>query len=57
MRMRALGSAAVLVGFVVLARPTPSVVRAAGMGLLALASIFRDLAGWSCLVVPAGSAG
>jgi competence protein ComEC len=38
-RMRALSSAGVLLGFVVLARPSPSVVRAAAMGLLALAAI------------------
>jgi competence protein ComEC len=38
-RMRALSSAVVLLGFVVLARPSPSVVRAAAMGLLALAAI------------------
>jgi competence protein ComEC len=38
-RLRALSSAVVLLGFVVLARPSPSVVRAAGMGLLALAAI------------------
>ena len=38
-RMRALSSATVLLGFVVLARPSPSVVRAAAMGLLALAAI------------------
>jgi competence protein ComEC len=38
-RMRALSSAGVLLGFVVLARPTPSVLRAAAMGLLALAAI------------------
>lgn len=38
-RMRALTSAGVLLGFVVLARPSPSVVRAAAMGLLALAAI------------------
>jgi competence protein ComEC len=38
-RMRALVSAGVLLGFVTLARPTPSVLRAAGMGLLALAAI------------------
>jgi competence protein ComEC len=38
-RLRALSSAVVLLGFVALARPTPSVVRAAAMGLLALAAI------------------
>ncbi len=38
-RMRAISSALALLGFVVLARPTPSVVRAAAMGLLALAAI------------------
>ena len=38
-RGRAFVTAAALVGFVVLARPTPSVLRAAGMGLLALAAI------------------
>lgn len=38
-RMRASVTAAVLVGFVVLARPTPSVLRAGAMGLLALAAI------------------
>jgi competence protein ComEC len=38
-RMRALVTAAALVGFAVLARPTPSVLRAACMGLLALAAI------------------
>jgi competence protein ComEC len=38
-RMRALLSAGVLLGFVTLARPTPSVLRAAAMGLLALAAI------------------
>ncbi|MCW2545703.1 MAG: internalization-related competence protein ComEC/Rec2 [Mycobacterium sp.] len=38
-RLRALASAVVLLGFVVLARPSPSVVRAAAMGLLALAAI------------------
>jgi competence protein ComEC len=38
-RMRALSSAIVLLGFVVLARPSPSVLRAAAMGLLALAAI------------------
>ncbi len=38
-RGRALVTAAALVGFVLLARPTPSVLRAAGMGLLALAAI------------------
>ncbi len=38
-RGRTLVTAGALVGFVVLARPTPSVLRAAGMGLLALAAI------------------
>jgi competence protein ComEC len=38
-RMRAVVTAAALIGFVLLARPTPSVLRAAGMGLLALAAI------------------
>ncbi len=38
-RGRALVTACALVGFVLLARPTPSVLRAAGMGLLALAAI------------------
>jgi competence protein ComEC len=38
-RWRAIVTAAALVGFVVLVRPTPSVLRAAGMGLLALAAI------------------
>ncbi len=38
-RTRAIVTAVALVGFVVLARPTPSVLRAAGMGLLALAAI------------------
>ena len=38
-RMRAATSAVVLIGFVVLARPTPSVLRAAVMGLLALLAI------------------
>lgn len=38
-RGRAGVTAAALVGFVLLARPTPSVLRAAGMGLLALAAI------------------
>ena len=38
-RMRAATSAGVLLGFVVLARPTPSVLRAGAMGLLALAAI------------------
>ena len=37
--MRAATSAGVLLGFVVLARPTPSVLRAGAMGLLALAAI------------------
>lgn len=38
-RMRAIVTAAALIGFALLARPTPSVLRAAGMGLLALAAI------------------
>jgi competence protein ComEC len=38
-RGRAWVTAGALVGFVLLARPTPSVLRAAGMGLLALAAI------------------
>ena len=38
-RGRAWATAGALVGFVLLARPTPSVLRAAGMGLLALAAI------------------
>jgi competence protein ComEC len=38
-RGRAWATAAALVCFVLLARPTPSVLRAAGMGLLALAAI------------------
>ena len=38
-RMRALVTAVALIGFVLLARPTPSVLRAAGMGLLALAAV------------------
>ncbi len=38
-RMRAGVTAAALIGFALLARPTPSVLRAAGMGLLALAAI------------------
>ncbi len=38
-RSRAVVTAVALVGFVLLARPTPSVLRAAGMGLLALAAI------------------
>jgi competence protein ComEC len=38
-RMRAVVTAGVLVGFVALARPTPSVLRAGAMGLLALAAI------------------
>jgi competence protein ComEC len=38
-RMRAAVTAVALIGFALLARPTPSVLRAAGMGLLALAAI------------------
>jgi competence protein ComEC len=38
-RMRAATTAFALVGFVLLVRPTPSVLRAAGMGLLALAAV------------------
>jgi competence protein ComEC len=38
-RMRAATSAVALVGFVVLARPSPSVLRAAAMGLLALLAV------------------
>jgi competence protein ComEC len=38
-RGRACTTAVALIGFVLLARPTPSVLRAAGMGLLALAAI------------------
>jgi competence protein ComEC len=38
-RMRAIVTAGALIGFALLARPTPSVLRAAGMGLLALAAI------------------